>query len=133
MYEIVFFQLETLIKVTLEKFSDVIWRCWRYIKASPDIALRVREKMMVVRRVDQEICNWKWKNWIFKIFNSQNIPTKLYESVFFQLKILIKVTLEKFSDVVWRSSRYLKASPNIALRVFKKKTVVRRVDREICN
>ena len=36
----------------------------------------------------------------FKVFNSQNIPTKLYESVFFQLKTLIKVTLEKYSDVV---------------------------------
>ena len=36
----------------------------------------------------------------FKVFNSQNIPTKLYESVFFQLKTLIKVPLEKFSDVV---------------------------------
>ena len=46
MYESVFFQLKTLIKVTLEKFSDVILRCSRYLKASPNIALRVREKMM---------------------------------------------------------------------------------------
>ena len=40
------------------------------------------------------------KNEFFKVFNSQNILTKVYENVFFQLKTLVKVTLEKFSDVV---------------------------------
>ena len=41
------------------------------------------------------------KNEFFKVFNSQNIIlTKMYESVFFQMKTLIKVTLEKFSGVV---------------------------------
>ena len=36
------------------------------------------------------------KNEFFKVFNSQNILTKVYESVFVQLKTLIKVNLEKF-------------------------------------
>ena len=42
----------------------------------------------------------KKKKEFFKVFNSQNILTKAYANVFFQLKTLVKVTLEKFSDVV---------------------------------
>ena len=40
------------------------------------------------------------KNEFFKVFNSQNILTKMYESAFLQLKTLIKVTPEKFPGVV---------------------------------
>ena len=40
------------------------------------------------------------KNEFFKVFNSQNILTKMYESAFLQLKTLIKVTPEKVSGVV---------------------------------
>ena len=40
------------------------------------------------------------KKEFFKVFNSQNILTKVYESVFFQLKTWVQVTLENFSDVV---------------------------------
>ena len=37
-------RVEYLKKVTLENFSDVIWRCSRSLKAFSNIALRVREK-----------------------------------------------------------------------------------------
>ena len=57
--------------------------------------------MIVVRRVDEEIYATKSeKIEFFKVFNSQNILTKVYENVFFQLKKLLKVTLENFSGVV---------------------------------
>ena len=57
--------------------------------------------MMVVRRVDQEIYATQIeKIEFFKVCNSQNILIKLYESVFSQLETWVKVTLEKFSDVV---------------------------------
>ena len=124
-YESVFFQLKTLVKVTVENVSDVVWRSSRYLKASPNIALRVFKKNdgRTTRRSRDMQLKVK-KNEFFKVFNSQNILTKVY---------VLKVTLENFSDVVWRCPRYRKAFPNIALRVREKMTVVRRVDQEICN
>ena len=57
------------------------------------------------------------KNEFLNVFSSQNILTKMYESVFFQLKNLVKATLENFSDLVSRCLSYLKAFPNIHLSV----------------
>ena len=63
----------------------------------------------------------------FKVFNSQNILTKIFEILNFQWKIFFKVALEKFSDVIWKCWRYLKASPNIALCVREKITTIQQV------
>ena len=71
------------------------------------------------------------KSDFFKLFNPQNILMKTLENVAFWRKTFFKVALEKFSSAVWRCSRYLNASTNIALRSRKKITIIRNVDQKI--
>ena len=54
-FEKVDFQRKTFFQVALENFSDVVWRCSRYLKVSPNIALRVREKITTIQHVHKKI------------------------------------------------------------------------------
>ena len=54
-FEKVDFQRKTFFEVALENFSDVIWRCSRYLKVSPNIVLRVREKITSIQHVHKNI------------------------------------------------------------------------------
>ena len=71
------------------------------------------------------------KSEFLKLFKSQSILMKILENVGFWRKFFLKVALETFSGALWRCSRYLNASTNIALRSRKKITMIRIVDKKI--
>ena len=56
---------------------------------------------------------------------------KMFENVTFSPKTFEQVTLEKFSAVVWRCSRYLQGPSSIALHSRKKITTIRLLDKKI--
>ena len=60
-FEKVDFQRKTFFEVALENFSDVIWRCSRYLKVTSNIVVRVCEKVTSIQHVHKKIFNKKTK------------------------------------------------------------------------